>query len=633
MAQMFPDRLPRSASKGEQRLFCLLQNLPEDHLVYYESLDGLNLVGYLVFAPDRGVLLLSVQGWQPGELLGGEAEWVGLKQRGVERREPNPLRRLQELVANRLEACRQSSALIRSALLESEGPNAGQWKLSFACVVVLANITAEQWQRHTNTNPQATAMFPERWLVTRDELLRWETLQAAAFHLELGRFFGPPIQLQPLNAEQIEALRCLFHPEVQLPGQPEATVLVTLDQRQEQHARALGEGHRLVYGVAGSGKTVLLLARARLLSQQRPEAAILVLCFNVSLAAYLKSCLNDCKNVHVYHFDAWCKANNLSRGWEPPESNAELGQRLLQLLQSGQGDARRYDAVLIDEAQDFDPVWFRCVLEALVDPQDGDLLIVGDRNQGLYGDLCIKWKELGINAQGRTVSKNFDLHRNYRNTREILALAAVFAQSPENDDSDRDEGRFTLLPVDPALAVRSVGVRPWLLTARDRKQETQCALAVVEMLLHGSDPHYQRLTPEQIGILYPWIPKSEEPLMEAFLSQLGTLAPVVRLTHGRDRYRVGEPGLKIQTIAGSKGLQYRAVILLWVDRLPRPFETSNLGEDSRLMYVALTRAVDYLFLIHSEPSAFVKRMQTSGLCDVRGAATLLGTTKLAHPSL
>ena len=633
MAQMFPERLPRGASKGEERLFACLQQLPDNYLTYYEPLAGPGLMGFLVLAPDRGVLLLVVEGWQPADLLDGDSQWIRLRQRGLERRERNPLLQLQERLAACLDDCRQGSALIRSALLQGEDPSGGQWRLPFASVIVLANITTEQWQRHIASNPQAQTMFPERWLVTRDELLRWETLDATAFHLELGRFFPPPAELVPLSEEQIEALRILFHPEVQLAGPGEAASLVTLDWQQEQHARALGQGHRLVYGVAGSGKTVLLLARARLLSQQQPEASLLVLCFNVSLAAYLRLRLEDCKNVHVYHFDAWCKANDVTRCWEPPESHAELGQRLLQRLQAGQGDARRYDAVLIDEAQDFDPVWFRCVLEAMADPNDGDLLIVGDRHQGLYGDRKIVWKELGIHAQGRSISKKFDLHRNYRNTREILALAAAFAQPADTASDSDDEGSFLLVPVDPAQALRSNGVRPLLLTARDRSQETLCVLTLVEMLLHGTDPRYQRLAPEEIGILYPWLPKKDETLFDMLLGHLRTLAPVVRLTHGRDRYRVGEPGLKIQTIAGSKGLQYRAVIVLWADRLPRPFENSDPAEDARQMYVALTRAQDYLFLTHSEPSPFLQRIQASGQCDVCGAALMLRAARSSGASV
>src|SRR5262249_55772601 len=128
----------------------------------------------------------------------------------------------------------------------------------------------------------------------------------------------------------------------------------------------------------------------------------------------------------------------------------------------------------------------------------------------------------------------------------------------------------------------------------------------------SSDPRFpEPLAPSQIGILYPWMPRNESPLMDEFLKGLRTLAPVVRL-QGEDRNRVDEPAIKVQTIHGSKGLQYRAVILLWADRLPRSFTDTDPAEDPKLMYVALTRPEDYLFITHSEPSSFIDRIRQSG---------------------
>ena len=49
----------------------------------------------------------------------------------------------------------------------------------------------------------------------------------------------------------------------------------------EAIARNIGDGHRLVLGVAGSGKTVILLSRAKLICRLNPAARVLVLCFNV----------------------------------------------------------------------------------------------------------------------------------------------------------------------------------------------------------------------------------------------------------------------------------------------------------------------------------------------------------------
>ncbi|KOR27252.1 hypothetical protein TI03_07280, partial [Achromatium sp. WMS1] len=204
--------------------------------------------------------------------------------------------------------------------------------------------------------------------------------------------------------------------------------LKVLDTRQENHARNIGDGHRIVYGVAGSGKTVILIARARLISQQQPEKKLLFLCFNVSLAAYLRQTLRDCPNITVLHFDGWSKANGITRRMN--EENPSLGHRLLIALESGHAPhAGYFDAIMVDEAQDFDISWFKCIREAMKDPDDGDLIIVGDGSQGLYKNRGISWKQIGIHARGRTITgenlKKFDLDKNYRNSKEIIELAAI----------------------------------------------------------------------------------------------------------------------------------------------------------------------------------------------------------------
>ena len=64
-------------------------------------------------------------------------------------------------------------------------------------------------------------------------------------------------------------------------------LLQVMDLAQEEIARNLGEGHRVIHGVAGSGKTLILAYRCQYLARtlQKP---ILVLVFNRSLAAWLQ---------------------------------------------------------------------------------------------------------------------------------------------------------------------------------------------------------------------------------------------------------------------------------------------------------------------------------------------------------
>lgn len=63
---------------------------------------------------------------------------------------------------------------------------------------------------------------------------------------------------------------------------------MVLDRRQEAMATDLGERHRVVRGVAGSGKTLNLAYRARLLARALPQHRALVVCYNRTLAGVLE---------------------------------------------------------------------------------------------------------------------------------------------------------------------------------------------------------------------------------------------------------------------------------------------------------------------------------------------------------
>lgn len=69
--------------------------------------------------------------------------------------------------------------------------------------------------------------------------------------------------------------------------QPIPDIIRIMDIQQELLARSLGEGHRVIHGVAGSGKTLILLYRCLYLAEVL-TTPILVLCYNMTLAARLK---------------------------------------------------------------------------------------------------------------------------------------------------------------------------------------------------------------------------------------------------------------------------------------------------------------------------------------------------------
>jgi hypothetical protein len=462
MAQTIPEKLPSQASQGEHRLFAILKRLPKGVVVYYEPVINNRYPDFVVILPTLGVLVIEVKGWYAKEIMQADSQSVRLWQRQREVLKDHPLRQVREYkfaLMNRCQVDRQASELVHE-----EGAYYGNPKFPFGSFAILSNISKEQLHGITGSE----AIFPPGQVATNDQLHLWESLTPEAFLDVLYGFFDPRWLIQPMTTNQVNILKAILHPEILLAldygghSEPEELKVKVLDLKQETVARNIGEGHRLVFGVARSGKTVILVARAKLISRLNPSARVLVLCFNIPLSAMLAEALKQYSStITVCHFDGWAKTNNVSREYSNRTDNALLGRKLLAALDAGAPDAGRFDAVLVDEAQDFSTEWYQCILRAMQDPINGELLIVGDGSQGVYGRRKVSWKQVGIQAQGRTRY----LEHNYRNTRPILELASLFAAK----DSTADEDYLSAPLVDPSKSMRIAGFKPVLLKAKNQE--------------------------------------------------------------------------------------------------------------------------------------------------------------------
>ncbi|MCX6701544.1 MAG: NERD domain-containing protein [Methanomicrobiales archaeon] len=621
MAEFIPDRLPSSASRGEERTFAFLKKLPDDYLVYYEPNIDNRHPDFIVIAPDLGVIIIEVKGWYLDDIVKGNHSEITINTQNRERQESHPLEQARNYMWRLAGACEKSPN--RSKLFHQEGHHKNKFFFPFCHFVVLSNISRDNILRRKDQN--VSEIFKTDNTLFRDELVALENASSNEIRNILMRFFDPFWEITPFTPEQVDVLRSIIHPEIILSYLPSKSLteneaekcfdLVVLDRRQENNARKIGEGHRIIYGVAGSGKTVLLIARAKWLHERDPHTKILMLCYNVVLSVYLKHVLKNYPRIDVFHFDGWVKHNGIPPRIVDPstrkfEEDANLGSRLLEHLRNHTGDSRKYDAILVDEAQDFPPIWFSCILEALTDPFDGDLLIVCDGNQGIRLIDSVSWKSLGIKAVGRTIHQAFDLDRNYRNTREILKLAAHFTAKNVKNNEDS----ISIVPVDPSQAIRR-GPKPMLIKCQDHADECERIFNIAKVLLNGSVPFNEikiTLQPQDMGILYFKKLHKDREIFKDFLKDLGTRAPVTWLNEDRySRMKVFEQSIKVQTVASSKGLQYRVVFVMWTD-LFEPHTRADLELQQRFLYVALTRASDVLIITYSETNDFIERMVASG---------------------
>ena len=267
--------------------------------------------------------------------------------------------------------------------------------------VVLANISRKQFDESG-----LGGVIPPHLAICRDEI--YETVEPEAFQERLWAMF-PQVFPVALTLPQIDRVRWHLFPELRVdpgggqfglfagadpPAKPiEIPELIkVMDAQQEQLARSLGDGHRLIHGVAGSGKTMILGFRALQLARIMAKP-ILVLCYNKTLASRLDQLVGERglgDKVSVRNFHAWCRQMLVTYHVDLPEKGSanffeQMVERVMAGVERGQIPRFQYGAVLVDEGHDFEPDWYKLIVQ-MVDPSTNSLLVLYDDAQNIYGN-------------------------------------------------------------------------------------------------------------------------------------------------------------------------------------------------------------------------------------------------------
>lgn len=286
----------------------------------------------------------------------------------------------------------------------------------------------------------------------------------------------PEIVIDGTVVEDAESGQLVFAP----PGTGEEDVIRVLDREQERLARDLGGGYRVIRGVAGSGKTLVLVFRARFIAERFPQWRVLLTCFNACLARALEQQLEGLPNVEVRNIDKQLITVYKQAGKrffaKGPEDWIAARQEAAGLLHK-MPDAKKYDAVLVDEAQDFDGPALDLAFASLKNQKD-HFVIALDAAQNIYRK-GLGWNPPDTSARGRTTL----LRRNYRNTREILDFAFRFLTEGKTSlaaDVVLDDPGVIVPPESSAR----VGPRPSVLQCADATAEVE---TIVQLLKRRHD--------------------------------------------------------------------------------------------------------------------------------------------------
>ncbi|NDE18008.1 hypothetical protein EBZ80_24110 [bacterium] len=336
-----------------------------------------------------------------------------------------------------------------------------------------------------------------------------------------------------------------------------------------------------IEGEAGTGKTMLAAMLAR---RYRDEGArVLLTSSNPLLNERLRADTGRGVDVMTYSELASRFGVELLRvpsgyqgkleDWIQFDGPEKLKQAIGQL---DAADPRRYDVILCDEAQDVQPFWWEAIESLLADSQTGRFYLFFDRSQGVFGSGG--GETLFVPEQVLPVAPPyFPLVHNYRTTKEISTFAREFRTGKQ---------------VLQSHSARS-GFMPQVVTYKDREDAQKKLEALLLDLVRR-----EHVRPGEIALVSARNPRSPESILAGMKSS----------SLGIDDGVAAPGGVQVATVAGFKGLEAKAAIL--VNFSEHKMEISNPIMSS-MMYVAATRARHLLIVMLREGDSKIDAVSTA----------------------
>jgi hypothetical protein len=380
MALLIPDKVEQFTTEGERQFYRFLEGAakPDARFIawYTPDIKGKE-PDFLLYGPDIGLVVFEVKDWSLDQIRKADPHTFTLDIDGRTESRKNPLLQARQYLYDVMDRIQKDALLI-----SREPRHAGKLKIPMQYGVVFPNIFKYDYvEKGLDRVIACDKIFFLDDLHPESDICR--DASGACFQKALQERFPRKFPFQ-LNGKELDHLKQLLFPTVciELPErsngdgyQQRIHRLRGLDHQQEILARKFDGGHRIVVGPSGSGKTLVLVHKAAFLLKYNPAVkSILLVCFNIALVNYIRRLLaakqvpmGD-KGVQVVHFFELC-AWILDQEIHFEKEDADYYELVVQeALEKAVDCQHRYDAILVDEGQDFSDDSFR-VLISLVHPE------------------------------------------------------------------------------------------------------------------------------------------------------------------------------------------------------------------------------------------------------------------------
>jgi superfamily I DNA/RNA helicase len=269
---------------------------------------------------------------------------------------------------------------------------------------------------------------------------------------------------------------------------------------------------------------------------------------------------------------------------------ADVPRLMINAIESGLLVTQQYDAILVDEAQMFPPTWFKVVKYWLKQPQ-GMLFLAADMTQNIYARFS--WKQKGINVRGRRTTI---LRQPYRNSYPIANAAYELVRTDDDLQALLRKDGDELIEPDMDHAGMRPGEMPKLVHCNNLDGELKYVTDEIKRLIAGG------CWPSDIAVLT----LKEVQGQQRFASHLQAQGVQIVLS-SEYRHRADNPRVLVGLTSGITGQEFKAVFVCDLqglfDRDSTAFSgswTDFKAEQKRLLYVAMTRARDNLYLCYRQ---------------------------------
>jgi len=614
VANMLPSDNHNFTTDGEKAFYRFLHACakPDDKYIAWYQPDILGSEpDFILYAKDSGLIIFEVKDWALDQIIAADPLYFTLYMEGKEERRRNPAHQIRDYFGKVMDRIKHDGYLV------SKNPNTyGQVKVTVNSGIVFPNINKYEFEQKGLHH-----IIPSERIFFWDDLHPQSPICADSTGLCFQKALDRILTVRPrfsITGKEFNHLRQLIFPEIRiyLPDRDtpkkrigESRRLNLLDHHQESIARAYDGGHQIITGPSGSGKTLILVHRAAMLKRYNPVVKkILFVCYNITLVNYVKRLLSDKHvplgegNVEVLHFYELC---GRLTGEEIPYERADTEYYELVIedtLEKLSSCPLKYDAVLVDEGQDFSHDMLKIIM-ALLNPMTNHLTIALDENQNIY-QRCRSWKELGIQVPGR-------VHRLtwiYRNTREIADFAAALIgngtlSAVESDVTTNHKGQLF-----PETFESHHGAPPDIRRFQNYKEITAWMAETIRNL--SSEEGYPL---SDIAAIYPIKAPQNDPSMNLpylvgkELDRKGLLHNWISEDYrAKQSYDITTESVTISTIHSAKGIDYACVFLLGIDWLVPGRWTEE--QIIRMVYVASTRAREKLYIPYCSNNTVIEKI-------------------------